>query len=186
MTVVHRSLGAALAVATMVALAWTSSAPMTAHRSPDAMLRLAWSALPERLEKCRQQSEEELAKLPRHMRLPVSCEGVTAEYRLQVRVDGALVAERRVHGGGMRRDRRIYVFEELPIPAGEAAIEVRLDRVQVQEARGTGDTGDRGEVPPHLTFAERLRFSPREVVLVTYDSSRRVLTAMTRASQAAR
>jgi hypothetical protein len=178
MTVVHRSLGAALAVATMGALAWGSSAPMTAHRSPDAMLRLAWSARPERIEKCEQQSEEELAKLPQHMRQPVACEGVTAEYRLQVRVDGALVAERRVHGGGLRRDRRLYVFEELPIPAGEAAIDVRLDRVEVDAAPSAGVTGDRGEVPPHLAFAERVRLSPREVVLVTYDANQRILTSM--------
>ena len=182
MTLLSRGVGVALVIAGTITLAWASRAPMTAYRSPDAMLRLAWSARPERIEKCRQQSEEELAKIPQHMRQPVACEGVTAEYRLQVRVDDVLVTERLVHGGGMRRDRRLYIFEELSIPAGEATIDVRLDRVETEDTRDRAEKSDRGDVPPHLVFAERLRLTPREVVLVTYDSSRRTLTAMTSSS----
>jgi hypothetical protein len=173
-------LGAALALAMGVGLAWASRAPMTVHPSAEAMLRLAWSARPERIERCRQQSEEELANIPTHMRQPVACEGVTAEYRLLVRVNGTLVADRLVHGGGLRRDRRLYVFEELPIPAGEAAIDIRLDRIDRDDSRDSEKKDDRGEVPPHLAFAERLMFPPRTVVLVTYDPGQRILTAMTR------
>jgi hypothetical protein len=180
MTVVHRSLGVALAVAATIALAWASRAPMTAHPSNDAILRLAWSARPERIEKCREQSEEELASIPQHMRQPVACEGVAAEYRLQVRIDGAVVSERLVHGGGLRRDRRLYVFEDLPVAAGEAAVEVTLDRIEVKDAGDPAAGTDRGEVPPHLAFVERLHFVPREVVLVTYDPGRRILTALTK------
>ena len=103
MTRRDRIAGIALAVAVMAGLVWASNAPMATNRDPEARLRLAWSARPERIEKCRQQSEEELARLPAHMRLPVACEGATAEYRLQVRIDGELVADRLVHGGGLRR-----------------------------------------------------------------------------------
>lgn len=176
----YRVLGAALAVAALVALASAARAPMTLQRSSDAMLRLAWSARPERIEKCRQQSEEDLANIPQHMRQPVACEGVAAEYRLQVRIDGAVVTERLVRGGGLRRDRRLYVFEELAVPPGEADLDVRLDRIDVEDARDSEGPQDLREVPPHLVFTERVRFQPREVVLVTYDPGDRVLRAVGR------
>jgi hypothetical protein len=180
MTALYRGLGAAAALVGAVTLVWASRLPMTAHPSPDAMLRLAWSARPERIETCRQQSEEELAKIPQHMRQPVACEGVTAEYRLLVRVDGQVVADRLVHGGGLRRDRRLYVLEELPVPSGEAMVEVRLDRVELDTVPAADAPIDRGAVPPHLSFARPLRFLPREVVLVTYDADQRTLVAITR------
>lgn len=200
MTRRDRAAGIALAAAVMAGLVWASNAPMTANRSPDAMLRLAWSARPERIEKCRQQSEEELARLSPHMRQPLACEGTTAEYRLQVRHEGALVAERVVRGGGLRRDRRLYVFEELLLPPGEATVDVRFDRVDSSDPGLAADRGDheraergatfnpaqRGEVPPHLSLARRLRFSSREVILVTYDSDRQELVAVQGSPRATR
>ena len=188
MTPRDRAAGTALALVLLAGLVWASNAPMTTNPSPDARLRLAWSARPERIEKCRQRSEEELARLPAHMRQPVACEGTTAEYRLQVRHEGALVAERIVHGGGLRRDRRLYVFEEILVPAGEATVDVRFDRVDAGEPgaaaderrreRGELTPAQRGEVPPHLSLVGRLVFSSREVILVTYDADRKELTAV--------
>jgi hypothetical protein len=200
MTRRDRTAGIALAVAVLAGLVWASNAPMTTNRSPDARLRLAWSARPERIEKCRQQSEEELARLPAHMRQAIACEGTTAEYRLQVRHEGALVAERVVRGGGLRRDRRLYVFEEFLLPAGEATVDVRFDRVDLSEPGAAADERDhekaerretltpaqRGEVPPHLSLARRLHFSSREVILVTYDSDRQELVAVQGSPRATR
>jgi hypothetical protein len=183
-----RAMGVALAIAVMAGLVWASNAPMTTNRAPDARLRLAWSARPERIEKCRQQSEEELARLPAHMRQPVACEGTTAEYRLQVRINGALVADRIVHGGGLRRDRRLYVLEEVMLPAAEAAVDVKFDRVDSSEPGVAGAERDteraertpaqREEVPAHLSFARRIHLTPREVMLVTYDVDRQELVAV--------
>jgi hypothetical protein len=193
MTRLDQIFGAALAAALMAGVVWASNAPLTAHRSSDSILRLAWSARPERVEDCRQRSPEELAQLPQHMRQPIVCEGTTAEYRLQVWIDGRLVADRVVHGGGLRRDRRLYVFEEVALPPGEAAIDVRFDRIQTGQP-ATADPGSaaphpaqqptpaqRGEIPAHLSIAERLRFAPREVTMVTYDSDRRGLVVRLRA-----
>ena len=81
MTVLYRAAGLALGLAATAAIARGSHVAMTLHGSDQALLRLAWSARPERIERCRQQSEEELARLPAHMRQPVSCEGVNAQYR---------------------------------------------------------------------------------------------------------
>jgi hypothetical protein len=185
MTVLDRGAGAALAAAALAVLAWASQAPMTAHDTPEAMLRLAWSARPERIEVCKEASEEELSRLPAHMRQRVVCEGAAAHYRLTVHVDGRLVAEQLVQAGGLRQDRRLFVLRELAVPAGGRTVAVRFDRVEA-DAPPAGATArepvaDRQKadtVPPHLALTERLAFPPRTVVLVTYDPSRRTLVAM--------
>lgn len=187
MTPIKHLLAAALTIGVMAALVTASHAPLTSHASAGAVLRLAWSARPERIETCQVQTEAELAKLPPHMRQPVTCAGTTAHYRLTVLHEGRLVADRLVHAGGLRQDRRLYVLEEMPLPVGETLVEVRFDRVEadppslpvvkspLQPAR-QADRLQRGEtVPPHLAFAERLRAAPRTVVLVTYDPGRRQL-----------
>ena len=191
MRFVDRSVGIALGLATLAAIVWASNAATTVHGSDLAVLRLAWSARPERIESCRQQSEEELAKVPGHMRQPVVCDGVTAHYRLTVRVAGKVVAEQDLHGGGLRQDRRLYVFHEVPLNPGEASIDVRFDRldpdpppVAAAPGRVAGRQGAGEAVPPHLSFAQRLRIRPREVVLVTYAPERRALVAVQDSSAA--
>jgi hypothetical protein len=129
-TGLDRGVGLAIALAATVGLAWGSSFPMTPHASPDAVLRLAWTARPERVENCRQQTDEELAKLPAHMRQSTVCEGTTASYRLEVRREGAIVAEQTVRGGGLHHDRALYVFRDIPVPAGETAISIRFSRLE--------------------------------------------------------
>jgi hypothetical protein len=124
--------------------AWLSRAPIAPHESDRAILRLAWSARPERMETCRPQSEEVLARLPPHMRQAMVCEGYTAEYRLQVRLDDALVIDRVVHGGGLRRDRALYVFEEVPLPPRETAVAVTFRRIDPEPAVA-GATSSAGE-----------------------------------------
>ena len=201
MTLLDRAAGAGLGLAAMAAIVWGANAPITVHGSDQAILRLAWSARPERIENCRQQSDEELARLPAHMRQPVVCEGVSAQYRLTVRREGRVVAHRIVRGGGLRQDRRIYVFHELPLDPGSSSIEVRFDRIDSDSGRvtrseerneaheGTEDRHDRRErgadrqgegetVPPHMVFAQRVNVEPREVILITYSPERRALAGI--------
>ena len=198
MTIGDRVAGAALGLAALAAIVGGARAPVTVHGTEGAILRLAWSARPERIENCRRQSDEELARLPAHMRQPVVCEGVSAQYRLTVRREGRVVADQIVRGGGLRQDRRIYVFHELPLDPGNSSIEVRFDRVEPdspgvpgaekrpEDGERAGDTdGDWGRsanrqdvgatVPAHLVFDQRLRIQPREVILVTYSPERRAL-----------
>jgi hypothetical protein len=189
-TPADRLLGAALATAVMAGIAWTSNAPMTAHGSADAVLRLAWSALPERVETCREQTVEELARLPRHMRQPLVCEGRAASYRLTVRADDTVIVDHVVRAGGMRHDRRLYVLRDISVPPVETGLEVRFDRMDASSTAPAGDGAalpraggtpprQQGDtVPAHLAYAERLRFTPRRVVLITYDAQQRALIAV--------
>lgn len=183
-----RALGVAFAVGSLAALAWVSNAPLTVRPSPDAVLRLAWSARPERVERCREQSQEELAKLPAHMRQPRICEGVTAEYHLTVRDASGVRVNRTVRGGGLRRDRRLYVFEELPLPVGPSRIDVRFARADLSSgstarpaaasppraASGLPDAAT-AAIPAALELTADVMAGAREVVLVTYDPDRRAL-----------
>ena len=177
-----RLMGVGLGTLGIAGLVWASNAPMKTQASSDALLRLAWSARPERVETCREQSSEELARLPQHMRQPLVCEGTAASYRLEVRHNGRVIVEQTVHGGGLRRDRRLYVLRELALPAGEADISVRLDRIETPDGTvRSAPASAQATVPPQLSLATRVRFSPRRVVLITYDAERRELTAVERA-----
>ena len=131
---IDRALGVGAALAATMALVWGSTIRMTPHASRDGVLRLAWTARPERVEDCRSQSEEALEKLPPHMRQAVVCEGTTASYRLQVRRAGTLILDQVVRGGGLRHDRPLYVFRDIPLPPGEVDVAVRFDRIDPKSA----------------------------------------------------
>lgn len=165
------------------------------------MIRLAWSARPERLETCRRQSDEELEQLPPHMRQRVVCEGATARYRLELHRDGIVQLDEVVRGGGARHDRPMYVLREFPVPPGSARLEVRFSRIDrpatppdsaAEATRGTGpdtvlpaarerreaeerERRRREAIPPLLALDIRVELKPRQVVLVTYDLERRTL-----------
>lgn len=178
----RRSIGVALAAAAMIATAWASRAPIRPAASADAMLRLAWSAHPERIETCHEQSAEALSQLPAHMRQTVVCEGTSASYRLRVRRNGVLIADGVFRGGGLRNDRRLYVLLERAVPAGRAQLEVRFDRIDSPSApRTTADAERAGRnaaaaLPPALALDAEIDFSARRVVLVTYDPEARSLS----------
>ena len=208
MTPLGRVMGIAAALLVTVGITWASAVRMPASPAV-AVLRLAWTARPERIEDCRPQNEEELAKLPAHMRQAVVCEGTTAAYRLEVRRDGTLIADQIVVGGGLRHDRPLYVFRDILLPPGDAAIRVRFVRVDAAAARASSGTpsalrsdddhhsdamdDDRrrreGEerirrreeaIPASLSLERRFRFVAREVILVTYDAERRELASVER------
>ena len=179
MTRVDRAVGLVVALAVTLAIAWVSNVAMAPPRSGDALLRLSWSARPERVETCQAQSPEVQAKLPAHMRQPVICEGTSAEYRLEILRNGALIAAETVRGGGLRHDRPLYVFREIPQPVGDAAIAVRFSRADTASATTpllqSSAPGQIPDLPRSVTFERRLHFEAGEVILVTYDPERREL-----------
>jgi len=174
MQLLNRALALIVTAAIVTGIAWASRLPMAAHGSSDAVLRLAWSARPERIEECRAPSAEELASRPKHMQQKLICDGTAARYRLEVRHDGRLVADHEVRGGGLRHDRRLYVFHELRVPPGNAHVDVRFTRIDSPTSKSASH--QRGEVvPARLALDEQLTFRPRQVVLVTYDADDREL-----------
>lgn len=195
---VARALGAAaVAGAVLLPMAWASTAPLRVDEGGTAVLRVSIGARPERIETCVEQTDEALAKVAPQMRQRVVCEGTTARYRFTVARDGVVIDSAIVRGGGLRHDRRLYVFREYPLPPGESELRVRLDRVDTVQAREVSrerredhnaDSRDERErhererrqaeaVPHELSVGIRAALREHEVVLVTYDQDERKLVA---------
>jgi hypothetical protein len=200
----RRSIGAVLAITTVMGLAWLSRAPYRIRPSEAALIRLAWSARPERIESCREPSEAELARLPAHMRQKVVCEGTSARYRLRVSRDGTPVLDEVIRGSGLRHDRPLYLLRDLPTPPGRHDLEVRFERIDSLNptALAGPETGERESdslvwglpgrdrreqaererrrreaVPASLSLDQAVVLDPRQVLLVTYDvEERRLVT----------
>ncbi|MBI4519414.1 MAG: hypothetical protein HY701_01140 [Gemmatimonadetes bacterium] len=92
---------AALATLTTAALGALSRLPYGGADGEAALVRLSWRYRGEREEECRQLSDEELARLPAHMRQPVVCEGQIASFLLEVAIDGTTTARDTVRSAGV-------------------------------------------------------------------------------------
>jgi len=185
---VSRSPGAALlAVAAMAATAGLSQVPYLRSGAGEALLRLSWRAVSERVDECRQATEEELSRLPLHMRQETVCEGRVAPFHLRVDVDGDVVIDEEVRASGAREDRPVYILREHELRPGTHNIRVRFERVGADAATGEQQAGATGgapagaRFPAALDWSESLSVAPGEVALITWDAATRSLVR--RASQ---
>lgn len=193
LAIVATALGlAVLAASSAISLPW--------HGPGTAALRLSWSARPERIEVCRALSAAEVEARNEHMRQRVECEGQSATYALRVRVDGALLGDDVVRGGGLRNDRPLHLLRTFTFAPGVRRVQLefaRRERAGGDTASGgavvapEADTGifagraareasergrrTRAAVPPLLTLDTVLTFAPQQVILVTFDPDQRRL-----------
>lgn len=196
-----KPLGVLVAAVALTATAALSRGRLRAFERTDAMVRVAWSARPARVEVCKRVSDEELATLPAHMRRQVVCEGTTARYRLDVALNGAPMRADTIRGGGLRHDREVYVFRELMVSPGRTTVVVRftqidssgVDAVDAPANRSDGRIEEQHGLPnreaderrrqraqaiaAELVLDTVITLAPRGVVLVTYDDRRRMLVA---------
>ena len=196
--------GATIASAVLlVVMARASATPVAYHDRGDAMLRLSWSARPERIETCRTRSREELEREEEHMRQRVECTGTFASYTLRVESDQRLVSESVIRGAGFRHDRPIYLLREWTVSSGAHRVRVSFTRREQprdrrtearSERRSESDTGifagraereeeersrrRRAAIPSQLVLDTTLVFVPGRVVLVTLNSERRALEVL--------
>ena len=190
-----KTLFAAVAAAlVMFFVTFISRVTVPVHRSEQAMLRVAFSARPERIEHCRTSSDSELADVPQHMRQGVVCEGASATYRFRVSNGDSVLDSRIVRGGGLRHDRQIYVLGEYPLAVGSSTVEVLLERIEsstedsestkadpsMEDSLRSRDEDARARrnadaVPARLVLREDVVAGAREVLLVTFDRDERRL-----------
>ena len=205
----RRAAAALFALAVTAAIVALSRAPFTVAGDDQALLRVSWSGRPERIERCRELSDEELEKVPAHMRQRLQCEGRSARYAVTVLGDGRIFSTDTVTGGGLRGDRSIHMLREYPVAPGthEFVIEVaRTDSagggaeeekdVEREEHQGVdapaGDRPDRGvrereelrrqrqeRLPPGLRIDTTVNLAPGAVLLISYDPIERRLVART-------
>ncbi len=132
----RRALAVLLAIVVTAALVLLSRAGYATGRGTEGLLRLSWSGRPERIERCRRYTDEELAERPAHMRQRLECEGSSARYGLRVETDGRAVSLDTVTGGGLRGDRPIHFLGEYPLLPGARTISVEVVRVDTTDADG--------------------------------------------------
>lgn len=160
---VNAAIGSLLAVIATIGLVVLSDVDYLAESSDDAIVRLSWRAVGERIEKCRVPTEEEIAALPLHMQRQEICEGSLAPFQLDVSIDGAPVHSAVIRAAGAREDRPTYVFEEFRVAPGRHDLKVRF--TLIEGAMATEST----HAPLELEASVDL--VPRRVVLVTRGSN---------------
>jgi hypothetical protein len=151
-------IGVAAAIIALASLRWANTAALgSVDDSSATQIRLSFSARPERIERCTELSDAELAKLPAHMRLRTRCEGFSARYLLTIAVGDRRLTEDTLRGGGLRHDRPLHVFREYGLVPGTQRVHVELTRLDPstsperrEEGDREGDRERRNEVPDTL------------------------------------
>lgn len=195
---VRAAAGLLLALGAAIGMAALSRAPYAETSGEGAMLRLSWRARGERVQECRKLSASEIEALPPHMRRSEVCEGRVLPYVLTVRIDGGELVHDTIHGAGARQDRPLYVFREIPLPAGAHHVSVAFVRERRSDDGGKddddgeekshhrradyGDEHDALATPPRLLLDVTTHLEPGAVGLVTYDPDRRALLLLTAAA----
>lgn len=173
-----RIVAAIAAIVAAIAMRGLSIVPLAGAPADRAMLRLSWSARPERVERCRRLSDEELAQRPAHMQLRFECEGHFARYLLNVRVGERLVADDTLRGGGFRNDRPIHVLEEYDVTPGTHRIRVEVARIDtVAPPPEDREEGAERRDDPAEARADSGRRSERDAREVA-ERSRRAMEAL--------
>lgn len=147
-----RSLGVLVVTAVLAwAIAAGSGVTVGWYAPTRAELRLSWSARPERIERCRRLSDEELAERPAHMRQRLECEGRSATYLLTVTIDGQRVDSAVVTGGGLRQDRPLFLLRSYEVAPGARLVRVTFDRREAVDSTADPSVPDpvmRGDDQP--------------------------------------
>jgi hypothetical protein len=202
---VRRAVGLLVALAVTSATVALSRAPYGTGQGSTALLRLSWSGRPQRIERCRELTDAELAERPAHMRRRLECEGRSARYAVRVGVDGRAASLDTVTGGGLRGDRAIHMLREYRLEPGPRAIAIEVRRIEqieeeieaiheepepemspgaVPQDRGVREREERRRerqeaLPARLVLDTSVTLAPGAVVLITYDPSGRRLVALT-------
>jgi hypothetical protein len=210
----RRGAAGLFAIALTAAIVALSRAPFTVTRDDQALLRVSWSGRPERIERCRERTDEELEKLPAHMRQRLECEGRSARYAVRVLRDDGVLSTDTVSGGGLRGDRSIHMLREYTVAPGLHAFAVEVARTdsaggseedaeQAEDGKAAetprGGRLDRGareleerrrqrqeRLPPRLRLDTTVTLAPGAVLLISYDPIERRLVAFTGDRQAQR
>lgn len=161
-----------------LALAALSGVPYEAAGDGNAVLRLSWRTRVAAVRECRDPTEEELGRLPAHMRPDRVCDWEVPPHRLRVAVDGRVLENTTIEAAGVRGDRPLYVFREFSLPPGSHEVEIGFSP-EGPDAHEDGEAGERrgseGREPDEHPYETRSAFHGRvemaagEVILVTLD-----------------
>lgn len=108
-------------------IGYFSSSPPYHPLAPGfALVKLSFSHAGELRQPCRQRSAEELAKLAANMRAALECPRERSDVRVELEMDGALVAQVQARPAGLRHDLPSVVYRRFEVPAGHHRFRARL------------------------------------------------------------
>ena len=157
-----------MGIALLWGVAGLSRVPISGAGDDEALLRLSWRTIGVRVEECRRRTEEELAALAEHMRTPEVCTGREADYALSVVVDGDSVVQDTLIPAGARRDRPIYVFQDVPLAPGRYHVAVGFDALLPEGYDPEGR-------PVSFSWEGDIGLTSGRIALVTLDEAGRTL-----------
>jgi len=136
-----------------------SSAPPYRHLAPDrAVVKLALSHAGELKSPCRTRTAEELQRLAPNMRAPLDCPRERSVVRVELEMDGKLVAAAQARPSGLRGDLPSSLYRRLEVPAGRHDFRARLADDAAGGFRHHGEA--------------RVELAPGRVLVVDFDASR--------------
>lgn len=111
----------------MAWIGYFSVYPEYQHLGPDqALIKLAFSHAGQHREECRQQSAEELARLPTNRRMPTNCKRQRVPIVLELQLDGEPVFSGVQQPTGLWKDGPSHVYERFAVSAGLHTLSARL------------------------------------------------------------
>ncbi len=132
--------------------------PVYRHLPADAaLIKLSMVVTGKPVGECREQTPEELAKLPPNMRAPKKCPRERSPVVVELDVDGRAVARTVAPPSGLKRDGSSAVYTRLELPAGERLLQVRMR----DDARSTGF---------NYTLDKRVTLAPAQVLVIDFDA----------------
>ena len=138
--------------------------PSYRHLAPDrALIKLSLVHAGKPVGDCRQQTAEELAKLPPNMRAPTRCPRERSPVTVELDIDGAAAARIIAPPSGLSRDGASALYRRLPVAAGERLIQVRLRDDNRSQAFA-------------YTAERRLTLAPAQVLVIDFDAERGGIT----------
>jgi hypothetical protein len=117
-----------------------SSAPPYRHLDPGrAVVKLSLSHAGERKQECRSRTPEELAKLAPNMRAALDCPRERSDVRVELEMDGEVLASVQARPSGLRRDLPSTVYRRIEVAAGRHTFRARLADTATGEFRHHGE-----------------------------------------------
>lgn len=146
------------------AIALFSRWPAYQHLAPDrALVKLSFVHHGERLGECKEQTPEELAKLPPNMRAPTRCPRERSPVTVELDIDGVLAYREVARPSGLSRDGAAAVYHRQEVIAGPHRIAVRLK----DNPRSAGFD---------YVLEEDVELAAAQILVVDFDSARHRIT----------
>ncbi|MDH5648744.1 MAG: hypothetical protein OEY67_03735 [Gammaproteobacteria bacterium] len=135
-----------------------SNYPTYSHTTADqATIKLTMNHSGKLKEKCRQRSEEEMAKLPPNMRVSMDCPRERSPIKLEMIVDGKEIYKETLLPFGLTRDGEATAYRRFNIKAGEHRVQVRMK----------DDVNTEGY---DYHFEQTLTLAPSQVMVIHFDN----------------